>query len=830
MKLKRTIMAAMVAGFCGLGLFAQEKVKPLTDEQWRALAATPPMGWNSWNKFGCNVSENLIKDIADAMVSSGMKDAGYEYVVIDDCWQVGRDDNGVIICDPERFPNGMKAVADYIHGLGLKFGIYSCAGTHTCQGRPGSMGYQFIDAKTYAEWGVDYLKYDWCDNEGQNARAAYLTMANAIKATGHPIILSICEWGENKPWEWGEGIGHLWRVTPDIRACYDCKFDWGGVGVLGCIDAMEPLYEYAGPGHWNDAEMLEVGNGHMTKDEQISHFSMWSMLAAPLMSGNDLRDMSLQTIEILTNKEVIAVNQDSLGKQGVLFMDMDSHDRQIWAKPLANKEIAVCFLNRGRDTWHLDHDWLDQTMYFARDINFRKNEYTVRDLWAHKDLGTSKSNLVADIPAHGCLMVRLSVKPSEPVALPKGKKIYVEKEWAGMDLNNPESEWSYKRLYATKNIAIFWQKGFGDDPTQAPDLDGQSMKFDPKSLAEKLESFYDYYYNTLEFVVKGKTKADEYRMNCYVKYDLEGTAYGGCVDDVIGGLWVTPVRLQNPELNVLAHELGHSFQIQSSCDGNGSGGGSLIENGAQWMLWQVNPAWQTSEKYHWEAWNTLTHKAFCSAENMYHSPYVLEYWSLKHGPKFIGKFFRGGQSGEDAVTQYKRMAGLDQKSFNDEMFDACRHFVNWDFDRVWKESRPYANKNVTALTPLSDGWMRVAASNCPENYGFNAIPMPVPANGGKVTVDFRGEAGIEGFSSTDVDRAGYRYGFVCVGADGRSTYGTMNSDRTGSVSYDVPAGAQYLWFVVMGAPTEHKLQVWGRRSRDAKPEPEAQFPYSIKIR
>lgn len=825
MKLNKTLLIFALL-LCGLGLSAQNKPKALTDEEYRALAPTPPMGWNSWNKFGCNVSETLIMEIADAMVSSGMKDAGYEYVVIDDCWQVDRDENGVIVVDPQRFPNGMKAVADYVHSLGLKFGLYSCAGTHTCQGRPGSMGYQFIDAKTYADWGVDYLKYDWCSNEGQDARSAYLAMANAIKATGRPIVLSICEWGENEPWKWGEGIGHLWRVTPDIRACFDCKFDWGGVGVLGCIDAMQDLYRYAGPGHWNDAEMLEVGNGEMTKDEQITHFSMWSMLAAPLMSGNDLRSMSFETIEILTNKEVIAVNQDPLGKQGVKFMDMG--DREIWAKVLDNKEIAICFMNRGDFTWNLDHNWLDQTMYFANDINFRRNEYVVRNLWKHQDIGTSKDRLKADIPAHGCLLVRLSKKPADPVALPKGKKIYVEQAWSKMDLNDENSEWNYKNMYCTENIAIFWQKGFGPDPTKAPDLEGQDMKFDPKYLGAKLEEFYKYFYNELEFVVKGKTNADKYRMNCYVRYDLEATAYGGSVDDVIGALWVTPPRLANPEMNVLAHELGHSFQMQSSCDGNGGGGGALMENGAQWMLWQVNPAWQTSEKYHWDAWNTLTHKAFCAYENMYHSPYVLEYWSLKHGQKFIGKFFRGGQQGEDAVTQYKRMTSIDQKAFNDEMFDACRHFVNWDFERVWKESRPYANKNVTALTPLSDGWMRVAESNCPENYGFNAVPLPVPSNGGKVTVDFRAEAGCEGFSQSNLDKAGYRYGFVCVGADGKSKYGEMYSAATSSISYDVPAGSQYLWLVVMGAPTEHIVQPRTRRAET--PSPAAQFPYSIKIR
>ena len=270
---------------------------------------------------------------------------------------------------------------------------------------PGPSRQQFQDSLQYAKWGVDYLKYDWCSNDGQNAKAAYQTMSEAIKASGHPIVLSICEWGENKPWEWGEGIGHLWRVTPDIRAIYDGVFDWGGVGVLQCIDAAADLYPYAGPGHWNDAEMLEVGNGELTWDESVTHFSMWCMLAAPLMSGNDLREMDYKTRQILTNKEVIAVNQDPLGKQGIRFMDMG--DKEIWAKPLADGEIAVCFMNRGETPWKLDYNWRNQTMYFARDVNFRKWEYTVRDLWQHKDIGRSTDRLQAEIPGHGVLMVRL---------------------------------------------------------------------------------------------------------------------------------------------------------------------------------------------------------------------------------------------------------------------------------------------------------------------------------------------------------------------------------------------------------------------------------------
>ncbi len=409
MKLKTFIIGIALLLGCNVHaqiFFGEEKAIP--DSIFNSLAQTPPMGWNSWNKFGCNVSEDLIKEMADAMVESGMKDAGYEYIVIDDCWQVGRDSTGNIIPDPKHFPHGMKALADYIHSRGLKLGIYSCAGSYTCQGRPGSRGYQFQDARQYAAWGIDYLKYDWCSNEGQNAQAAYQTMSDAIKQSGRPIVFSICEWGENQPWKWGKGIGHMWRVTPDIRDCFQCKFDWGGVGVLDIIDIMADLYPYAGPGHWNDAEMLEIGNGGMTKDEYITHFSMWCMLATPLMAGNDLRKMDAETKEILTNKEVISVNQDKLGQQARRFMDMG--EKEIWAKPLANGELAVCFLNRTETTWHLNYDWHKQTIYFADQVNIHKKEYTIRDLWKHQNIGTTQANTVCDIPPHGVLMVRLSEK------------------------------------------------------------------------------------------------------------------------------------------------------------------------------------------------------------------------------------------------------------------------------------------------------------------------------------------------------------------------------------------------------------------------------------
>jgi alpha-galactosidase len=385
-------------------------IADITAQSFEQLAPTPPMGWNSWNKFGCNVSETLIKEIADAMVKSGMLNAGYEYIVIDDCWQVSRDSAGNIVTDPERFPSGMKALADYIHSKGLKFGLYSCAGSGTCQGRPGSRGYQFQDANQYAAWGVDYLKYDWCNDEGQNAKAAYKTMSDALKECGRPIVLSICEWGDNKPWEWGKGIGHLWRTTADIRDCFDCSLNWGGLGVLQILDKQAGLEEYAGPGHWNDPDMLEIGNGGQTAAEYRSHFSLWCMLAAPLMAGNDIRTMTDSIRNILINQDVIAVNQDTMGFQGFKFLDYG--DFEVWVKALSGGDAAFCFLNRSNQAMDITFNWKKFGIYHAsieeNGFNLWKKNYQVRDLWKHRDIGTTMEDLKTKIAGHDILMLRLS--------------------------------------------------------------------------------------------------------------------------------------------------------------------------------------------------------------------------------------------------------------------------------------------------------------------------------------------------------------------------------------------------------------------------------------
>ncbi|NQT24700.1 glycoside hydrolase family 27 protein [candidate division KSB1 bacterium] len=382
-------------------------------QKFTGLALTPPMGWNSWNHFACDVNEAIIMETADAMVETGMKDAGYLYVNIDDCWHGKRDSLGFIHPDPERFPSGMKALSDYIHSKGLKMGIYSDAGWKTCGGRPGSRGYEYQDAMQYAKWGVDYLKYDWCNTEELNARGAYLTMCNALHKAGRPIVFSLCEWGNNDPWKWGKIVGHLWRTTGDIAVLFDGEVDhggWSSWGVLQIMDMRKDIRQYAGPDHWNDPDMMEVGNG-MSQAEDRAHFAMWCMLAAPLIAGNDLGKMSKETLEILTNEDAIAVDQDSLGIQAFKVLVIDSVD--VWAKPLMNDELAVCFLNRAKSDRKIVFDWKTNPIkdtIFEKEFLFDVNEYKIRDLWKKKSRGSTKKTFKSEIASHDVIMLRLAKK------------------------------------------------------------------------------------------------------------------------------------------------------------------------------------------------------------------------------------------------------------------------------------------------------------------------------------------------------------------------------------------------------------------------------------
>ena len=360
------------------------------------VGATPPMGWNSWNNFGCNPSESLIKGVADAMVSSGMAKAGYQYVNIDDCWMSGRDSNGVLEWDKAKFPSGIPALADYVHGKGLKLGIYETPANTTCAGKTGGLGHEVQDANTFASWGVDYLKYDHC--RGQ--LSSFKTMSDALKATGRPIFYSVNPFygvGACVPPTCSIDLVHvanMWRIQFDISA------NWGSF--TGLIDYDKPLAPYAGPGHWNDPDMLEVGRG-MSADEDRSHFGMWAILAAPLITGNDVRSMSAATKAILTNADVIAVDQDPRGLQGTPVATSGSN-LQVWSKELQDvngkKARAVALFNRSGSGASMSVTW--------NQITLPAGAATVRDLYAQKDLGSFTDSYKADnVPSHGIVMLKV---------------------------------------------------------------------------------------------------------------------------------------------------------------------------------------------------------------------------------------------------------------------------------------------------------------------------------------------------------------------------------------------------------------------------------------
>ena len=371
----------------------------------RVTAATPPMGWNSWNHFAGRVTDADVRSAADSLVATGMRDAGYVYVNVDDTWEGKRDAQGVIHAN-ERFPD-MKALGDYIHSKGLKFGIYSSPGAKTCAKYEGSLGHEAQDAKTYAGWGVDYLKYDLCSfQENMNKAeaehpgdanvskalmiAAYKKMGDALKATGRPIVYSLCQYGVDQPWKWGPGLGaNMWRTTDDIDDSY------GRMIAIGSSQA--GLAKFAGPGHWNDPDMLEVGNGKMTTDEYRTHMSLWVLLAAPLLAGNDLTKMSVVDKGILMNKEAIAIDQDSLGKQGDRLYE--SGDLDVWTKPLSGGRVAVGLFNRSWDVRDVSVD--------LAEIGF-KNGASVKDVWGQKDLGRRSGVFTSRIPKHGVTLIVVS--------------------------------------------------------------------------------------------------------------------------------------------------------------------------------------------------------------------------------------------------------------------------------------------------------------------------------------------------------------------------------------------------------------------------------------
>ncbi|AHH94654.1 glycoside hydrolase family 27 protein, partial [Kutzneria albida] len=386
--MRRTFVAALAA-LTALTAPAVATAAPSDN----GLARTPQMGFNNWNLTHCGAqfTEGFVKGIADTLVSSGLKEAGYTYVNLDDCWaESSRDSLGNLVPNRTRFPNGIKAVADYVHGKGLKFGLYSSAGTKTCNaaGFPGGLGHEKADAKLWASWGVDYLKYDNCNNQGVDAKQRYTAMRDALAATGRPILYSICEWGQNQPWTWAAGVGNSWRTTGDINDSY--------AKMLSIYKKNITLGKYAGPGHWNDPDMLEVGNGKMTDTEYRSHFSLWAMMSAPLLIGSDIRKASSATLAILRNTEVIALDQDAKGVQGNEISSAGG--LHVVRKPLADGDIAVALFNETDSTARIS------TSLSA--IGAGSGSHQLKDLWS-KASSTTSGTISASVPAHGTVVYRV---------------------------------------------------------------------------------------------------------------------------------------------------------------------------------------------------------------------------------------------------------------------------------------------------------------------------------------------------------------------------------------------------------------------------------------
>jgi len=367
---------------------------PLHTVPSNGLARTPPMGWNSWNLFAGRIDDQTVRTMADAMVSSGMRDAGYIYLNIDDTWEGVRDAQGNLPSN-HKFPD-MKALADYVHSKGLKLGIYSGPGPRTCAGYPASYGHEAQDAQTFAAWGVDYLKYDWCSAasvyKNDVLQPVYQKMGAALEATGRPIVYSLCEYGMGSVEKWGPEVGgNLWRTTDDIRDTWASMID--------NVEKQVPTAPYAGPGHWNDPDMLEIGNGHMTDDEYRTHMSLWALVASPLLAGNDILTMPDATRAILLNKEVIAIDQDPLGKQA---SPVKNGDLETWIKPLAGGGVAVGVVNLGPAA--------AQATVKASDLNLGGAVKQARDLWAHQEVQFKDGAYSATVPSHGVLLLKVNGK------------------------------------------------------------------------------------------------------------------------------------------------------------------------------------------------------------------------------------------------------------------------------------------------------------------------------------------------------------------------------------------------------------------------------------
>lgn len=409
--------------------------------------------------------------------------------------------------------------------------------------------------------------------------------------------------------------------------------------------------------------------------------------------------------------------------------------------------------------------------------------------------------------------------------LPKGAWNVEE----GNDYQNENSQFTVHRMAENENVVAFWEPNFGKDPSNCSN---PTFRFPLKELMEETDKMFVFYRDELKFVEKGNSLTDKYRMMMYIYYNEDGTVYGGGIDDKIGAVWLSPNRIQQKPFAAMAHELGHAFQYMVAVDGGlgfmqnatGAGGFSIVEMTSQYMLWQYYPEWIQFENYHLVTFMANTHKPFLHEANAYSSPFVLEYWADQHDKDIVGQVWRKAKKGEDPVMAYKRITNVEQGAFNDEMYDAYRKFITWDMDRIRDVSKQYVNQHSSAVSRAGNDWYQIAHSRCPGNYGYNGIRLDLPSEGNDIILDFNGVAGKSGFNEVNVDKAGWRYGFVAVKENGSRVYSDVFSKTTAQIKYTVPSNTSHLWLVVMGAPTTH----WAHDC-DGNDDNDAQWPYQFKL-
>lgn len=411
----------------------------------------------------------------------------------------------------------------------------------------------------------------------------------------------------------------------------------------------------------------------------------------------------------------------------------------------------------------------------------------------------------------------------------KKKELYLpSKVWMipeGNDYKNPNSDYNFDNMVTSDDVAIFWHKDYGKNPMTNKD---ETERFNPAKMLIECERIYNVYVNELKLVESGHSLIDKYKILVYVFKGEEKTAFGGGEENKVGIFWTPAIRVNKEPYGVLAHELGHSFQYISQADTGKGPSGVIQEMSAQYMLWQVYSNWITFENYHLVDYLKGTHYGFLHPYNTYHSPFVIEYWSQKHGKEFFGKLMRNTEKGEDAVMTYKRLNHLSQDQFNDEMFDASRRFITWDLKRIDSVSKQYANMHYTKVNILENGWYQVDSTNCPQNYGYNGIKLNVPVKGTQIKLDFKGITGVKSFSKVKVENAGWRYGFVAQLKNGKRVYSDTFNKNEGKAFFKIPQNTEHLWLVVMGAPTEH----WKRPNRwgeNPDKTPDEQWPYQFKL-